>query len=171
MKKLYAIIGLIVLYLLDRYSKILAVQKLKGSKSIDIISGVFRLSYVENKGAAWGMMEGQTLIFAIITVIVIGAVIWLYIGIGDGKRYLPIKAFLVVFSAGVLGNFYDRMVYRKVVDMLDFYFIDYPVFNLADVFIVVSSIAIVSLMLFYYEDDEIKFKKFSSLKNRGKDAK
>ncbi len=158
MDKILGILGVMILFVLDRWSKIWAMTKLRGNDSINIIDGIFKLSYVENKGAAWGMLEGQTLIFTIITVVVVGFVVFFYIKLPPIKRYAPLKMGMVVFTGGVLGNFYDRILYHRVVDMLHFYWFDFPVFNVADVFIVVSSILVAILVMFYYNEEELSFK-------------
>ncbi len=165
MDKVYAVIGVIVLFFVDKYTKIWAINNIKDKENINIIDGVFELAYVENKGAAWGMFEGATLFFAIITIVVVLAVIWTFISLGKSKKDKLLKISLVVFTAGVLGNFYERMLYHKVVDMLHFYLIEYPVFNVADVFIVVSSIVVAVLLIFFYKEDELKFMKFGRNKN------
>ncbi len=165
MDKVYGIVGVVILFFVDKYTKIWAINNIKDKEPINIIDGVFELSYVENKGAAWGMFEGATLFFALITIIVLVAVIWIFISLGNSKKDKVFKVALVVFTAGVLGNFYERMLYKKVVDMLHFYLIEYPVFNVADVFIVVSSILIAVLLIFFYKDNELKFLKFGRGKN------
>ncbi len=165
MDKIYALIGVIVLFFIDKYTKLWAIKNIKDKEPINIIDGVFELSYVENKGAAWGMFEGATLFFALITLVVLVAVIWVFISLGKSKKDKVLKFALVVFTSGVLGNFYERMLYHKVVDMLHFYLIEYPVFNVADVFIVISSILIAVLLIFFYKEDELKFMKFGRNKN------
>ncbi len=165
--KILGIIGVAVLFGLDRWSKIWAMTELKGAESINVIDGVFKLTYVENMGAAWGMLEGQTIFFALITFVVLGFVVYFYVKLENTKRYLPFKIGLVFFTAGVLGNFYERMLFHRVVDMLHFYWFEFPVFNVADVFIVVSAIFMAILVMFVYSEDELSLKRLRGKNEKG----
>jgi len=120
------------LLVIDQLTKLLAEQKLSQLQSIEIIPGFFSLTYVTNKGAAWGMFHGYGMVlFAIGAVVTVMALCFLR-KLCDGfrERYIAI---LVVLS-GVIGNSIDRLWRGEVVDFLDFYIkkSHWPAFNIAD---------------------------------------
>lgn len=160
-KKIWATaISLVVVALLiwlDQWTKGLAVQYLKGAQSIELIPGVFELSYTENRGAAFGMMQNQQVFFLIMTAIVLIGVAYLYIKMPFERRYLPFRATLTVFVAGAIGNLIDRLILGYVVDFLYFSLIDFPVFNVADCYVTVTVFVFVLLFLFVYKEEELAF--------------
>ncbi|TLS52511.1 signal peptidase II [Paenibacillus antri] len=103
-------------------------------QKIPLISGFIQLTSHRNRGAAFGILQNQRLFFIIVTtVVLIGIIVYLY------KIYRKQKLLsyaLALIFGGALGNFVDRTLHGEVVDMLEFTFINYPVFNMADVFIV-----------------------------------
>ncbi len=115
--------------------------------SLPVIDGVFQFTYVENRGAAFGMLQGQFVLFAVLTVIVSGFLIYrLYIA---KNKLHPFPAIaLALLLGGALGNFYDRLVYGYVVDMFDFCLINFAVFNFADSCVVVGVILYCIWLLF-----------------------
>ncbi len=159
MDKLLGMLGVIAIFFIDRYSKIWAIGNLKSKKPIGIIDGVFELTYVENRGAAFGLLQNQRVLFAVITVVVVGFILLFYCKLENKKRFFALKATLVVLTGGILGNFYERMLNGYVVDMFHFYWFEYPVFNVADICIVVSSLVLCALLIFYYDDKEINVRK------------
>lgn len=127
---LWGLVGALVVALLDQASKywIVHVVGLPEIGTIDI-SRIFDLTYVENRGASFGMLSGMRVILSLISIGVAGALaIWL------GRLTRPIAAIGVAFIiGGALGNLYDRVAYGFVVDFLDFSGIGFPwVFNIAD---------------------------------------
>lgn len=131
---------------LDQLVKRLAVLFLKPIGDYIIIEGVFRLSYTENTGAAFSMLEGKTLFFIILTSLIILAIAFLLItNRVDGAlaRYS-----LVLIATGGAGNLIDRIVYGYVVDMFDFYLINFAIFNVADIFVTCATVLfIISFIL------------------------
>lgn len=146
-----AIIGL------DQWVKKLTVTHLMNQPDIDLIDGVFELAYVENRGAAFGMLQDKVWVFALFTIIVLLAMVILYIRLPKTGRYKPLKVTLVMLFSGAVGNFIDRVRIGYVVDMFHFYWFEFPVFNVADVFIVISCGLLMILMLFYYKEEELDF--------------
>lgn len=153
---LLACIGIGIGILLDQYTKMLAVKHLKNQSSIDIIENVFQLHYLENKGAAFGMLQNQKLFFIITTSIVLVLICLFYINMPHTKRLIPLRLCLIGIAAGAVGNFIDRIRLNYVVDFLYFELIDFPVFNVADIYVTLSAIGLILLILFYYKEDDLE---------------
>lgn len=149
--------GLAVSIGFDQYTKHLAVLHLKGGSPFIIWNGVFELYYSENRGAAFGMMQGRQGIFFIIAVLVIAAAGWALYRMPAGKRYLPLTCSLFLMVSGAVGNMIDRISQGYVVDFLYFRLIDFPIFNVADCYVVVATFLLILLFFFYYSDDELEF--------------
>ncbi len=139
--------------LIDQYTKFLAVTQLK-TNPISIIDGVFELHYLENRGAAFGILQNQQIFFLIITVIMLIAIVFLYVRLPYTKRVLPLRICLIFITSGAIGNMIDRVRLNYVIDFLYFELIDFPIFNVADIFVTVSTFVIALLILFYYSEDE-----------------
>ena len=75
----------------------------------------------------------------------------------DGKKYLPLRIVLLFISAGAAGNLYDRLTLKYVRDFIYFSLIDFPVFNVADMYVTVSVFCLVFLLMFYYKDEDLQF--------------
>lgn len=150
------IIIMVVLILLDQWTKIIAVEKLKDGP-ISLISGVFEFHYVSNYGAAWGILSGQRTFFIIITFIVMAIVAYVYVRTPKTKRYWGLTACEILLVSGAIGNFVDRIKLGYVRDFLYFSLIDFPIFNVADCYVVIAAICLCILVLFVYKDDEFDF--------------
>ncbi|MGI5899488.1 MAG: signal peptidase II [Christensenellales bacterium] len=162
MRRWYTAIIIFVIAI-DRLVKLWTVKTLALYETLPIWEGVFHFTYVENKGAAFGMLQGQFLFFFIITAVLTLALVWiLYFrlpkikGCGVG---------LAMLLGGALGNFYDRAVYGFVVDTFDFRLINFAVFNVADSAICVGAAV---FLLFYIISDfkAAKQAKADALKTR-----
>ena len=119
-KYISAAVGVLALLLLDQYTKILALRFLKDQPAVVILKGVFELQYLENRGAAFGMMQNQRFFFLIITVVVLGIMVYLYSLTPVTRRYLPLRLCMVFLAAGAAGNFIDRFLPRYTVDSVSF---------------------------------------------------
>ncbi len=151
------IMGIILIsfaIVLDQITKLLAIDYLKGSNGISIIDSVFRLQYLENKGAAFGIMQNQQLFFIILGTIICIAMIYIYAVIPVDKKFLPLRICMIFIFAGAVGNMIDRVLYNFVVDFLYFELIDFPIFNVADIYVTVSTIIFSLLILFYYKESD-----------------
>lgn len=157
MKYIKAIIVVILLVVIDQITKHMAVTALKGNDGISVIDGVFRLYYVENRGSAFSLLQNQRTYFIIFTVIVLAVIVYIYRKIPDTARMLPIKILAVGISAGAVGNLIDRIRLSYVVDFLYFELINFPVFNVADIYVTCSTILLIVLGIFYYKDEDLEF--------------
>lgn len=140
------IIGLIAI---DQISKYLAVNYLPNIGSIPIIKNIFHLTYVENRGAAFGMFQNNQIIF--IVVAIAACVFGLYYLYKKDLNILGKSAIILIIS-GALGNLIDRIRLGFVVDYFDFRVIWDYVFNVADVFVVVGTILLCVYIIFFEND-------------------
>lgn len=137
----------ILIIILDQLTKYWAVGTLMGEKPIVLIEGFLQLNFVKNYGAAFGIMMNQRVFFLIITVIIVIGMIY-YIRKYNNTRIMNYS--LVMILGGAIGNFIDRLRIGYVIDFIDVNFwgvYDFPVFNIADSFIVIGTILLVILVL------------------------
>lgn len=158
-----AVIGIIIGVAADQITKYLAVLYLKDQEPYIIIKNIFQLEYLENQGAAFGLFQKQTIFFVLSLIVISGVFIWFYAKVSMDRRYLPLRICAVFIMAGGIGNFIDRIRFHYVIDFFYFVLIDFPVFNVADIFVSVSSVALVGLLFFYYKEED-----FEQLFHRGK---
>ena len=152
MKKLhpkkYVFFSAIILIgiLLDQLTKLLCVKFLMPVKTVPIIKDALHLTYVENRGAAFGMLADSRWVFMLIsTVAIIAMLFYLYSGMTQGVLYEV--AISMVISGGI-GNMIDRIALGYVIDFIDFRLIDFAVFNGADSFVCVGAgLLILALIL------------------------
>lgn len=149
---------LIVCISLDQITKRIAFLSLKPKGSIELIPGVFGFTYVENSGAAWGILNGRIWLFALITCLVVAVVVYAYIRMPFEPKYTILRFTLVLLIAGALGNFIDRMKNHFVIDFFQAQFIDFPVFNVADIFVCVSAFLLIFCLIFKYKEEDLKWK-------------
>lgn len=157
-KYIIAVISVIILVFLDQWSKWLAISKLNpqnGGSDVIIWDGVFRLHYLENRGAAFGMLQGQKIILIAVTIIIFLAVCWIFTRIPDEKKFLPLQWICIFVLAGAVGNFIDRMRFSFVVDFFYFELINFPIFNVADIYVTCSVILFIILFIFYYKEADL----------------
>lgn len=145
----------ILLVVLDQITKGLAVQFLKNQEPFVIWDGVFELHYLENHGAAFGMLQGQRTFFLIIGIAVFAAALYLFRYMSENARFWPLRLIAVCILAGAWGNMIDRLRFAYVVDFFYFKLIDFPIFNVADIYVSVGTAVLVVLILFYYKDEEL----------------
>lgn len=168
MKKILGFVIVVVLVLLDQWTKILAIGNLMGKKDFVIIKDVLRFHYLENTGVAWGMFSNGTLFFSIITSIMTVALIYVFLKTPTAKRMLPINIVLILLMSGAIGNLIDRVFRQYVVDFIYVEIINFPVFNVADCYVTVAGIAMVVLVFFFYKEEDFAFLKINSSKDKNK---
>lgn len=146
-------IGLLVA--LDQITKFIVRTSFALYESHPLIKNVFHLTYIQNTGIAWGMFKNGRTIFLILTVAVLLICACIYAKIPENKRFTPIRVCLVFLVSGAIGNMIDRISLHYVVDFFDFRLINFPIFNVADIYVTVSMIVLILLSAFYYHDHEI----------------
>lgn len=134
---------MMICILLDQIVKYIVVQNMQLASSIHIIRNFFRITYVENTGAAWSILSGNRIFLILISIIVLGFFLYYLL-----KKETINKTESIVYGilvGGILGNLIDRIHYGYVIDFLDFNFLSYsfPVFNIADMCIVISGILLI----------------------------
>lgn len=139
----------IFIIIFDQVTKLMAIKYLKTSPPYIILDNFFQFHYVENYGAAFGILQNKKIFFVIITLAVVLAITFFLI-----KNYYEINGFmrigLSMLLGGAIGNFIDRLRLGYVVDFISFRLInryDFPVFNIADIFIVAGTGLILLLVL------------------------
>lgn len=142
---------------LDQWTKALAVRYLAGGRVISLIPGVLELRYLENQGAAFGMLQQQQTFFIILTVLVLSGMAWLYLfRIPEDRKFRPLNLVLLSVAGGAAGNFIDRLYHHYVVDFIYVRLIDFPIFNVADCFVSVGAACLFVLILFFYKEEDLK---------------
>lgn len=130
-----------ILIAIDQFSKYLTVQNIELYEIKNVIPKFLSFTYVKNSGAAWNILEGQMLFFYIITSIVI--IVIVYYLITEGIEDKIFGVILSIILSGTIGNFIDRLLNKYVIDMIKVEFIDFPIFNLADSFLVVGIFSLI----------------------------
>ena len=158
MRKYHFLIAAIVL-LMDRLTKYVIEANIQLHDSIVILPGFFRLTHVQNPGAAFGLGADSAsqwtssilIVFSIAALIVVTALLW-----RNSHRISSTGIGLALIMGGALGNLWDRVVNRQVVDFLDFYVSNYhwPAFNVADSAIVIGAMLLVTEILFAKTPEE-----------------
>lgn len=151
---LWPLLGIALFVLLDQYTKYLAITHLKNQPAINIWDNVFCLQYLENKGAAFGILQNQLIFFLISTIIILIGLTYIYIKIADSPQFWALRVCVLLICSGAIGNLIDRIRFGYVVDFLYFELIDFPIFNVADIYVTVSTIALCVLLLFVYKDED-----------------
>ncbi len=123
---------------LDQLSKAAASAWLKPITSFHLWDGVFHLTYVENRGAAFGILKDQRWIFIVLSIVAM-LVIAAYVILKRKELHPLLLIALSFLFGGGIGNMIDRIAYGYVVDFLDFTLIDFAVFNVADTFVCVGA--------------------------------
>lgn len=137
MSYLLYLICIVSVVVFDQITKMIAIKQLLPISTYPIIKDVIHFTYVENRGAAFGILKDQRWIFMILSTVVV--VVILYIMVRYKKYLHPIMLIGLSFTVGGgIGNMIDRTVKGYVVDFIDFTLIDFAVFNIADTFICIG---------------------------------
>ena len=169
---------IVMLVILDQLTKFLAVIKLKNSIPFVLIDGVFELKYLENQSAAFGVdvvslfqrifkikyfienpdafLRTKMIFFVVVTIVVVVLLVILYKRIPSTKRFFWMNIMLIFFIAGAIGNLIDRIVNNYVVDFFYFKLINFPIFNVADIYVTVAAFAFIVLGIFYYKEEDFE---------------
>ncbi len=143
-KKLIVPVAIVLgIILLDQVTKQIIINNFEVGERKTVISNFFHITSHRNLGAAWGILEGKMWFFYIMTVIAIG-VIGYFLRKFNSKENPFMFYGLLLALGGTFGNFIDRIIYKEVVDFLDFniFGYDYPTFNIADMALVIGVIMI-----------------------------
>lgn len=144
--------GILIIAILDQAAKLFAAGLLQSVDTVPLWNKVFHLTYVENRGAGWGMFSDHTWLLTVATIIVVVAAVG-YVVAKRPKNPLFLTAFTFMIG-GAVGNLVDRIRQGFVIDFFDFTLINFPVFNVADCFITVGAITFVIYVLFFSDKKE-----------------
>lgn len=144
-----------LLIFLDQVTKYLAVAKLKNQEAFVMIPGVFELRYLENHGAAFGVLQGKKMFFITVTLLMIVLLIYVYGKIPAERHFYPLHGICIALFAGAIGNFIDRILYNYVIDFFYFSLINFPIFNVADIYVTCAMALFIILFLFYYKEEDL----------------
>lgn len=167
-KYISGFLAFLVMIGLDQWAKMLAVETLKGSGEKKILGEVFVLQYLENHGAAFGILQGKQILLAVITGIILLAVIYLYIKTPFKRKFYIQQLMTLMLAAGAVGNMYDRIVHGYVIDFLYVKLIDFPIFNIADCYVVAAAIILAVLFGFVYNEEDLEELRYVHSKTEGK---
>ncbi len=160
------VLFLVLLVAMDQLTKYFAIVKLKNQPAVPIIPNVFELNYLENRGAAFGLLQNQKFFFLFSGVIILLVILFVLFKIPDKKKYRMLNLFLVMIIGGGIGNMIDRIRFDYVVDFLSFVLINFPIFNVADMYVTISMIGLAVLILFVYKEEDFGFLSFKQKKFR-----
>lgn len=148
-------IVIILLLALDRFTKVVVGGWLEGRGLVELIPGVLGLRLLPggNEGAAFGLFSGSTWMLVVLTAIVLVAMIYVLYVRKLNSRVL--HAALTLIVAGGIGNLYDRIAYGSVTDFIEFLFVRFPTFNIADCCITAGAALAIVYMLFSKKDDPL----------------
>ena len=152
LKYIIFIIASVMLISIDQITKFLSSKFLYNKKPITIIDNVLELTYVENRGAAFGILQNKQILFFVLTIAVIIFIIYSLVNMTLDRHHIPYFIFLILIFSGAVGNFIDRIRNKYVVDMIYFKPIDFPVFNFADICITMGCVLLIYSLIFIYKD-------------------
>ncbi len=161
---LFDFLMIVLLVFLDQFTKYLAVEHLQDKPAIKIIDGVLELNFLKNRGAAFGLLQNQKVFFVLIAVIILFIIGYVLFRMPDNKKYNIMHILLVMIASGAAGNMIDRISHDYVVDFIYFVLINFPIFNVADIYVTVSTVLFILLFLFYYKEDDFNFLSFKQQK-------
>ena len=144
-RKVIVPIVIVALIALDQWVKFEIVKNIQLGEVKPFIPKILSLTYLRNTGAAFSILENQQWLFAVITLVVIGAAIWYLSKHIKGSIWLLSSLSLII--AGGIGNFIDRMRQGFVVDMFQLDFINFAIFNVADSYLTIGVMVLVAMML------------------------
>lgn len=171
-----SLLAVAFLVILDQITKYLAVIKLRGQEPFVLIDGVFQLRYLENTSAAFSFdpvslihrifhiayfdanpgvfLACKMIFFVILTAVVLIFLAILYRRIPWNRHFLPLNLILLSLGAGAAGNLIDRIIRHYVVDFFDFNLINFPIFNVADIYVTVAEIALIIMVIFFFKEED-----------------
>ena len=156
----------VILVITDQLTKHLAVVRLKNQAAYNLINGILEFNYLENRGAAFGVLQNQKDFFVFVALIFIGVIVFVLIKVPTQKKYYSLNILLVMIAAGAVGNMIDRVRYDYVVDFIYLVCIQFPIFNVADIYVTTATVILVFQILFVYKTNDFNFLSFNPKKFR-----
>ena len=152
---LYAIVFLALLWT-DLHTKQLALTHLKDQADVVLIPGALVLRYLENRGAAFGMLQDARIFFLVIGILFLGAAILFFYRTAASKGLVLMKICVLLIASGAAGNLADRLSRGYVVDFIYFSLINFPIFNVADCYVTIGTALLFIALIFVYREEDLK---------------
>ena len=158
MKKnsILAIVSVFLLIGLDQLVKFLITSHMALYDTIPVIKNIFHITYIQNRGAAWGSLQGKRIFLLVVTLLVLAFLVYFYIKMLRLNKYKDLRILFIFVFSGAVGNMIDRIRLGYVIDMFDFRLINFPIFNVADIYVTCSMIILLIIILFKYKDNELE---------------
>lgn len=150
----------------DQFTKYLAIINLKDKPAYVLIDGVLELQYLENRGSAFGMLQNQKFFILFVGIIFMIVLLLFLFKLPEQKKFCIVHILLASIIAGGVGNMIDRIRFDYVVDFISFVLINYPIFNVADIYVVVATIILFIMLLFVFEEKDLDFLNFKQNRYR-----
>lgn len=160
------VVIMLVLLGLDQLTKYLAIINLKNHPAVVLWDGVLELNYLENRGSAFGMLQNQKFFILFIGVVFLAVILFFLFKLPEEKKFCTVHILLSAIVAGGVGNMIDRLRFDYVVDFISFVLIHFPIFNVADCYIVVATIVLFLLFLFVFKEKDLEFLSFKQNRYR-----
>ena len=157
-RPLISVLIIVLFIALDQLSKIWAYNTLALTGNESTIKNIiFSLYYVENTGISFSLFNSKMPLIIIITSIILLILVFVLIRTPKTMYFMPFSVSLSVIIAGALGNLFDRIYRGYVIDFIMLEFIDFPVFNIADICVCVGLLILVILIIFKYKDKDFNY--------------
>lgn len=157
---------MLVLLAFDQYTKHMAIMHLKDQPAIVLIEDVLELRYLGNPGSAFGMLMNQKFFILFVGFVFMAVILFFLFKLPREKKYIIVHIALSAIIAGGLGNMIDRFRFDYVVDFISFVLINFPIFNVADCYIVIFTILLFLLFVFVYKESDLEFLNFKQNRYR-----
>lgn len=154
----FIIVALLLIF--DQYTKHLAVANLKEQPAYVLIDGVLELQYLENRGSAFGMFQNQKVFILTLGIVFLLVLLFFLFRLPQQRKFCVLHIAVAAIISGGIGNIIDRIRLDYVVDFISFILIDYPIFNVADIYVVAGTIGLFILFLFVYCEKDLEFLDF-----------
>lgn len=162
---IWDLICLVLLNTLDRLGKYAACYYCENENFV-LIKNYLEITYTKNVGGAFGILNNQRFFFIFIAALFICLIIFFLFAMPDESKFNALHIWLSFILAGTIGNMADRIIYGSVIDMIYISKIDFPVFNLSDIFISLGTLFTIIIVLFSLKEKDFEFLNFKQNKYR-----
>lgn len=159
------ILGIFLVWF-DQFTKGMAIRHLKDKSPYSLIDGVLELKYLENHGAAFGMLQNQKIFILFVGIIFMLVLLFFLLKMPINAKFRIMHVLMVCIISGGLGNMLDRLRLNYVVDFIYIVLINYPIFNVADIYVVCATIGLFIMFLFVLKEKDLEFLNFKQNRYR-----
>ena len=153
-KYILPVLTIIFIAAIDQFSKYLIIRNVPLHYEIPVIGDAVVITHIHNSGSAWGILSGKIALLLIITFIVTIGLFYIYHNIVNEDKYRILRCGIVAILGGALGNMIDRIRFGYVTDFIYFKIINFPVFNVADIFVTVTIFVLLFVFIFVYKSED-----------------